>query len=352
MLMNVTASIGALPTNNSQITSFANAEAISGETIRDTILVAEPTCHACPVACKKEVEVTYNGHTIRTESFEYETAWAFGAHSGNDNADSIAYMIWQCNTYGMDTIEMGNCLATYMEVSEKGWNGDTPLAWGDHAHMVQLVEATAKREGVGDVLAEGVARIAGHFGHPEVGMHVRGQSIPAYDPRGLKGMGLGYATSNRGACHLRGYSPASELGVIGLKTDPLAFKGKGELLKILQDIHAFSDSLDLCKFSAFAEGAEEYAEQYSAMLGIPFTMDDVMTTGERIYNLERYYNQLAGEAQGADILPTRFTTEPSTMPGSEGQVCELDEMLAEYYDLRGWDNGHVPEAKLKALDIL
>lgn len=354
MLMNVTASIGALPTKNSQTTSFANAELISGEHIRDTILVEEPTCHACPVACKKEVEVTYNGETIRTESFEYETAWAFGAHCENDNKESIAYMIYQCNAYGMDTIEMGNCLATYMEVSDRGWNGKVPLNWGDHARMVELVKATAHRDGIGEVLAEGVARIASHFGHPEIGMQVRGQSIPAYDPRGLKGMGLGYATSNRGACHLRGYSPASELGVIGLKTDPLAWEGKGELLKILQDIHAFSDSLDLCKFSAFAEGAEEYAAQYAAIVGVEdFTADDVLKTGERIYNLERYYNQLAGEEPGSDKLPARFTTEPSTMPGSEGHVCELDQMLAEYYDKRGWEaNGVVSDAKLKELGIL
>lgn len=354
MLMNVTNSIGALPTKNSQTTAFGDgAEKISGEHIRETILVAEPTCHACPVACKKEVEVEYNGQTIRTESFEYETAWAFGAHSGNDNKESIAYMIWQCNAYGMDTIEMGNCLATYMEVSEKGWNGAVPLNWGDHAHMVELVEKTAKREGIGDVLSGGVKRIAEHFGHPEIGMQVRGQSIPAYDPRGLKGMGLGYATSNRGACHLRGYSPASELGVIGLKTDPLDWKGKGELLKILQDIHAFSDSLDLCKFSAFAEGADEYAAQYASIVGVPnFTADDVMKIGERIYNLERYYNMQAGEAEGSDVLPTRFTTEKSTMPGSEGHVCELDQMLEEYYSLRGWVNGHVPEEKLKELEII
>jgi len=354
MLMNVTASIGALPTKNSQFTSYAFAEEISGEKIRETILVSEPTCHACPVACKKEVEVTYNGETIRTESFEYETAWAFGAHSDNHDRDSIGYMIYLCNKYGMDTIEMGNCLATYMEICDKGWNGTESLAWGDHQHMVKLIKATALREGVGNVLAEGVARIAAHYGHPEVGMTVRGQSIPAYDPRGLKGMGLGYATSNRGACHLRGYSPASELGVIGLKTDPLAWKGKGELLKILQDIHAFSDSLDLCKFSAFAEGAEEYAAQYAAVVGLPnFSPDDVMKTGERIYNLERYYNQLAGEQAGADTLPARFTTEPSTMPGSEGHVCELDLMLEEYYTMRGWEaGGVVSEAKLKELEIL
>ncbi len=354
VLMNITASIGALPTRNSQTTSFALAEEISGEKIRETILVAEPTCHACPVACKKEVEVTYNGEKIRTESFEYETAWAFGAHSGNANRESIAYMIYLCNKYGMDTIEMGNCLATYMEVSQKGWDGQEHLEWGDHQHMVKLVEQTAFRKDLGAVLAEGVTRIAAHYGHPEIAMAVRGQSIPAYDPRGLKGMGLGYATSNRGACHLRGYSPASELGVIGLKTNPLDWKGKGELLKLLQDIHAFSDSLDLCKFSAFAEGPEEYAMQYAAVVGRPeFTANDVLTTGERVYNLERYYNQLAGEQPGSDKLPARFLNEPSTMPGSEGHVCELDLMLEEYYALRGWgSDGVVSNDKLKAVGIL
>jgi len=353
VLMNITASIGALPTRNSQTTSFAGAEKISGEHIRDTILVEEPTCHACPVACKKEVEVEYEGQKVRTESFEYETAWAFGAHSGNDSKESIAFMIQQCNLYGMDTIEMGNCLATYMEACERGWAKEENLAWGDHKHMTELVKKTAYRQGVGNTLAEGVKRIAEHYGHPEIGMQVRGQSIPAYDPRGLKGMGLGYATSNRGACHLRGYSPASELGVIGLKTDPLAWKGKGDLLKLLQDIHAFSDSLDLCKFSAFVEGVEEYAGQYAAIVGIDnFSGDDVLKTGERIYNLERYYNMLAGEEPGSDRLPKRFLEEKSTMPGSMGHVCELDQMLDEYYTARGWKNGVVPDAKLKELQIV
>jgi aldehyde:ferredoxin oxidoreductase len=137
-----------------------------------------------------------------------------------------------------------------------------------------------------------------------------------------------------------------------LKVDPLAWKGKGELAKIFQDVHAFSDSMDLCKFSAFAQGAEEYAQQYSAMVGVPFTADDVLKTGERIYNLERYYNNQAGLGAGSDYLPRRFTHEASTMPGSKGHVCELDDMLVEYYQARGWDNGVVPEAKLKELGIL
>jgi aldehyde:ferredoxin oxidoreductase len=253
----------------------------------------------------------------------------------------------------MDAIESGNILATYMEICQRGWNGKAPLKWGDAAKMMEFITMTAMRQGVGAILAEGVTKIAVHFGHPDVAMAVRGQSIPAYDPRGLKGMGLGYATSNRGACHLRGYSPASELGLIGLKTDPLAWKGKGELLKLLQDLHAFSDSLDLCKFSAFAEGAEEYALQYAAMVGLDnFTADDVLKTGERVWNLERYYNQLAGEPAGSDTLPDRFLKEPSTMKGSEGHVCELDRMLDEYYNLRGWEKTGFPtEAKLKELAI-
>jgi aldehyde:ferredoxin oxidoreductase len=183
-------------------------------------------------------------------------------------------------------------------------------------------------------------------------MSVKGQGIPAYDPRGLKGMGIAYATSNRGACHLRAYTPASELGLIPLRTDPLEWKGKGELTKIFQDLHAFSDSLDLCKFSAFAMGADEYAAQYSAIVGIPFTPDEVMETGERIYNLERYFNNLAGHREGSDYLPKRFTTEPSTMPGSEGHVCELDQMLEEYYAARQWENGVVPQTKLQAMGIV
>ena len=166
-------------------------------------------------------------------------------------------------------------------------------------------------------------------------------------------MGIAYATSNRGACHLRAYTPAVELGTIALTADPLDWKGKGELTKLLQDLHAFSDSLDLCKFSAFAEGAEEYAAQYAAFVGLDeFTVDDVLETGERIYNLERYYNNLAGFREGSDYLPKRFTEEPSTMPGSEGHVCELDLMLEEYYKAREWENGVVPEAKLQKLGIL
>jgi aldehyde:ferredoxin oxidoreductase len=358
VLTNITNSIGAYPTKNSQATAYgANAETLSGEWVKQNILVEDPTCHACPVACKKEVEIKegpWKG--LRMESVEYEPAWSVGANCGNPDANTVAKMIDLANDYGVDAIEVGHPISVWMEASQRGYtNGDGKLAWGDPMGMTEAVRKIAMREGLGNVMAEGAEATAKHFGHPELAMTAKGQGIPAYDPRGLKGMGLGYATSNRGACHLRAYTPAAELGVMpfgSLKVDPLEWKGKGELVMIFQNFHAFSDSMDICKFSAFAQGAEEYAMQYSAMVGVPFTADDVLKTGERIYNLERHYNNLNGFREGSDTLPKRFLTEPSDQAGSKGHVCELDKMLEEYYEKRGWKNGVVPESKLKELEIV
>ncbi|MBI5879771.1 MAG: aldehyde ferredoxin oxidoreductase family protein [Chloroflexi bacterium] len=353
VLMNIDNNIGALPTRNSQTTAFGEkAELISGEWVKEHILVDDPTCHACPVACKKEVDVKEGPFKIHMESVEYEPAWSLGANCDNSDAGSVAFMIDKANDYGYDAIEIGGVLAMYMEATQRGYvkNG-SGLKWGDTHGMVELMRKIAFREGEGDMLADGIEPAAKKLGHPEIAMTVKGQSIPAYDPRGIKGMGLGYATSNRGACHLRGYSPASELGLISFKTDPLAWEGKGALLKLLQDLHAFSDSLDLCKFSAFAEGVEEYAAQYSAVTGVQITADDVLKIGERIYNLERHYNNLIGFGKGSDNLPKRFLEEPSKEKGSMGHVCELPQMLADYNKLRGWDDGVVPESKLKELEI-
>ncbi len=355
VLMNVTNSIGALGTRNSQKTSFGDrAEKISGETVEQTILCGDPTCHACPVACKKEVKIEEGPFAgLKMESVEYEPAWALGANCDNDDIASVAKMIDQCNDLGMDPIELGNVLSMYMEATERGYlkNGDG-LAWGDVPAMVAMTDRIGLREGPeGDLLAEGTFRAAQKLGHEELAMVCKGQAVPAYDPRGLKGMGLGYATSNRGACHLRAYVAAAELGVVGIDADPLAWKGKGELVKTFQDLHAFGDSMDLCKFSAFALGADEYAAQLAVARGEDYTAEDVMRAGERIYNLERHYNNLAGFGAGSDTLPRRFLDEPSTEAGSKGHVSELDDMLAEYYAVRGWEDAVVPDAKLAELEI-
>jgi aldehyde:ferredoxin oxidoreductase len=359
VLTNMTNVIGGYPTKNSQFTAFGDqAELLSGEYVKQNILVDDPTCHACPVACKKEVEVKdgpWKG--LRMESVEYEPAWSVGANCGNSDINTVAKMIDLCNDYGMDAIETGHPLSIWMEATEKGWtNGSGGLKWGDIYGMTDAARKIAFREGFGDVMANGANATAQHFGHPEIAMTAKGQGVPAYDPRGIKGMGLGYATSNRGACHLRGYTPAAEVvgNVLGPSTvaDPLAWKGKGEMNVIFQNVHAVTDCLDVCKFATFAESLDSFAAQYEAITGVPCDAGHLLKVGERVYNLERYYNNLNGFGEGSDTLPDRFTKEASTMPGSMGHVCELDDMLAEYYEKRGWVNGVVPEAKLKELEII
>jgi aldehyde:ferredoxin oxidoreductase len=354
-LMNAANEIGALPTRNSQLSAYDKAELISAEHVNETIKVSDPSCHACPVACKKEVEVREGRWKVRMESLEYESAWALGANCDNPDVSAIAYMIDQCNDYGLDPIEMGNVLSVFMEATQKEYVEEEGLPWGDAEGMSKTIRTIALRQGIGDTLAEGTVRTAEAFGHPEIAMAVKGMAIPAYDPRGLKGKGIGFATSNRGACHLRAYTPAVEMDLMpfhSLKQDPLEWEGKGNLARVFQDIYAVTDSLDLCKFSSFAESMEEYTPQFNAMTGLDYTVEDLLKCGERIYNLERYYNNLNGFREGSDTLPKRFLEEPSTAPGSQGQVCELDKMLEEYYEDRGWVNGVVPESKLKELEII
>jgi len=357
VLMNITSNMGALPVRNGQETSFGErAELLSGEHVKATILVNDPTCHACPVACKKEVEVKEGPFKVHMESVEYEPAWSVGAFCGNDDIAAVAYLIDRANDYGFDAIEIGTVLAMYMEYTQKGYANGDGLGWGDTHGMVEMARKIAFREGVGNILAEGTGKAAKKLGHPELAMACKDQGIPAYDPRGIKGMGIGYATSNRGACHLRGYTPAAEVAgnVLGPApvVDPLAWEGKGNLIMIFQNVHAMTDCLDVCKFSTFSESLDGFAAQFAAITGKPCTADELFKAGERVYNLERHYNNLNGFREGSDTLPKRFLTEPSQFGGSKGHVCELDKMLEEYYRLRGWVDGVVPEAKLKELEII
>jgi len=349
--------VGALPAKNSLNTSFADAEMISGEYVRENILTDDPTCHACPVACKKEFEIVEGKYRSKGESFEYESAWALGANCFTGDTAAVGYMIIQCNRFGMDTIEMGNVLSMTMEATDKGYTNGNGLAWADTDAMVDLIERVAyRKDDFARMLGEGTYRAAAAMGDPDIAMTVKGQAIPAYDPRGIKGMGIGYATSNRGACHLRAYTPAAEIigNVLGPAdlTDRLAWEGKGKLTVIFQNVHTMTDLLDVCKFSTFAESLDDFAAQFSAMTGMEVDANWLLKAGERVYNLERYYNNLAGHGEGSDYLPKRFLELPADGQGSEGSLTELDKMLDEYYAERGWVNGVVPESKLKELEIL
>jgi aldehyde:ferredoxin oxidoreductase len=373
VLMNATEEMSGLPSKNGKYTSTADArndgyggddfdsEKVSGENVRENILVDEPTCHSCPVACKKEVEVDvmHKGEelNVRTESYEYESAWALGPNSGHTERDEIALMLQRCNDYGMDTIETGNMMAMAMEMSEEGKLDDLEtIDWGDSEAIVEMIGRIAEREeGLPDLLAEGPRRVAERRDAHDNTLAVKGQTMAAYDPRCMKGMAIAYATSNRGACHLRGYTPAAEILGIPEKVDPVEWEGKGELTVLFQDMHSISDSFDICKFNAFAEGIEEYVMQYNGMTGLDVGEEELMQAGERIYTLERYYNNLNGFDGSDDDLPGRFVEgHEDAVPGQggvEGSLVELDELKEEYYEVRGWVDGVVPDEKLEELGI-
>ena len=273
VLMNIINEAGGLPAYNGKVSHYEKADEISGEAFREHLLVSEPVCHACPVACKKEVEVKEGRWKVRTESMEYETSWALGAMCGLHDREPMTYMLDQCNDYGLDTIEMGVTLAMAMEASELKLI-DEVVNWGDAEKMSELVQKTAYREGLGDLLSLGAYYAAVKLGNPDIAMSVKGQAIPAYDPRGIQGIGLGYATSNRGGCHLRGYTIASEIAGIPFATDRTITEGKATLLKTFQDLFAFTDSMDVCKFATFSEGAAEFAAQVKGMTGLDISAED------------------------------------------------------------------------------
>jgi aldehyde:ferredoxin oxidoreductase len=372
VLMNVTEEMDGLPTKNGRYSSTGSmaeaegvdidSERVSGETVRENILVDEPTCHSCPVACKKEVEIqtVHKGEemNVRMESFEFESAYALGPNSGHTNLDDSVLMVDRCNDLGMDTIDAGNTMAMAMEMTEDGKFDDIGdgIDWGDSEAMVEMLDRIAHREDeLADHLAEGPNYLEDEFDAGENSLAVKGQTMAAYDPRCMKGMAIGYATSNRGACHLRGYTPAAEILGIPEQVDPHEAEGKGELCATFQNLHAISDSFDICKFNAFAEGIEEYVLQYNGMTGRDVTEEELIEAGERIYTLERYYNNLAGFDGDDDDLPGRFVEgHEDAIPaqgGSEGELAELDLLKDEYYDVRGWVDGVVPDEKLAELGI-
>lgn len=243
-----------------------------------------------------------------------------------------------------------------MELFQRGkLNKDTTgkeLKWGDSDIIVELAQKTGKREGFGNDLAEGSMRLSKKFGAPELSMSVKGQEIPAYDPRGAQGQGLQFSTTNRGGCHVRGYMISPEILGVPEKLDRFSIEKKEVWVKIFQDLTATIDSIGLCLFTSFAIGASEYAALLSTATGINYTADEVMVIGDRIWNLERLFNLKAGFTAKDDTLPPRLIKEPMPEGPSKGYVVQLDKMLPKYYAHRGWDPKGVPtKEKLNQLGI-
>ncbi|GLI47461.1 aldehyde ferredoxin oxidoreductase family protein [Methanoculleus bourgensis] len=347
VLMNIINENYILPTRNFQSGHFSAAENVSGERMADTILTGKMGCQACIIQCGREVEV--EGREMAGP--EYETIWAFGPDCGIDDLNAVSEANALANDLGLDTISTGATIACAMELSEKGYI-DEEIRFGDAEQMVSLVRRIGYREGIGDELAEGSFRFARRHGHPELSMSVKRQELPAYDPRGLQGHGLAYATSVRGGDHVYGYMIAPEVLGSPEKLDPYSSVGKAEWTKTFQDLTAFIDSSGACLFTSFPLGAADYGAVVAAVTGYDINADEVLRIGERIWNMQRVFNLRAGCTREDDTLPPRLLKEPLTEGAPKGRVWEREPLLDEYYSVRGWDReGRPTPEKLRDLGI-
>ncbi len=363
--IDMTNSFGGLPTNNFQFGQFDEAENLNGNAIKDTRMVANKACFACTIACGRVCRLgdSANKYLVNThprnwreagEGPEYEAAWALGADTGVGDLDAVLKANWLCNDLGLDPISMGASLAAAMELYETGVVGDSdvemPLRFGSSEALVRMTEATAYREGFGDEIAEGSKRMGDKFKHPEVFMGTKGQEFPAYDPRGFQGMGVAYATCNRGGCHLRAWTPAIESSG---EVDPHTTDGKSEWVVHEQNRSTAHDNTGACLFVAFGGGPlEALAPCTAAATGVSFTIDDFVRIGERTWNLEKLWNLKAGLTAADDTLPKRLLQDGHKSGPSKGVTVNLNAMLPIYYKERGWnDRGEPSNEKLMELGM-
>lgn len=366
VLMNVINEVGALPTRNHQDVQFEGAKDISAEAMATPRksdgkkqLVTNQACFGCTIACGRISKMDEGHFTIANKpqywgasgGLEYEAAWALGAANGVNDLECLQYATMICNEEGIDPISFGATIGAVMELYEMGVLTKAQIGieapFGSAQALAFLVEETVHGRGFGKEIGQGSKRLTAKYGHPELSMTSKGQEFPAYDGRGIQGIGLAYATSNRGGCHLRGYTIASEVLGIPVKTDPLAHEGKPELVKAFQDATAAFDSSGLCIFTTFAWGLADLAPQLQGAIGEQYTTEELEKIGERIWNMEREFNNRAGLTKADDSLPKRLLTEPAKTGPAKGKVSMLPLMLPKYYEVRGWDSEGRPTAATK-----
>ncbi len=363
--IDLTQSFGGLPAYNFQKGQFEEYENLNGNTIKDTRLITNKACFACTIACGRVCKLgdesekyLVNTHPRNWkeagEGPEYEAAWALGADCGVGDLDAVLKANWLCNDLGLDPISMGASLAAAMELYETGLITDEqvemPLSFGSSEALVRMTEATAYREGLGDDLAEGSKRMSEKFKNPDVFMGVKGQEFPAYDPRGFQGMGIAYASCNRGACHLRAWTPGIESDG---SHDPHSTDGKSEWVAAEQNRTTAHDNTGLCLFIAGAGAPiDAFVPALAAATGVPFTVDEFVKIGERTWNLERLWNMKAGFTRADDNLPKRLLKEAHKEGPSAGVTVDLETMLDQYYEQRGWsEEGFPTKEKLEELGL-
>ena len=370
-VVSFTNDLGILPTRNFQTGGFEGADKINGETFAEKYSVRGATpskaCFACPAGCARLSQVKEKGYEGKGEGPEYESVASLGAVTGVDNLPAIIKAGRICNDMGMDTISTGVTVGCAMELFERGFLPEKDvgyaLKFGDAEGLLDLVQKMATREGFGWIMGEGSYRLADRYDHPEFSMTVKKQELPNYDPRGVKGQGLAFVTNNRGADHCRAEVNCSEIyetTMLGYwspekDVDRHAIKGKAKMTKHYQDYCAWAyDSLGFCYFLLMDTPEQDVVDILESATGVDFGgVDALNKIGERIFTLERLFNLKAGLSAKDDTLPKRFLKEPMPEGPSKGQVFEQDQILPEYYRIRGWDENGVPGPdKLKDLNIL
>ncbi|MBA1342709.1 MAG: Tungsten-containing aldehyde ferredoxin oxidoreductase [ANME-2 cluster archaeon] len=357
VLVNVLNERGAYPVRNFQTGYFPDADKQSGETLAEKYLLGKKACWGCPIGCGRSTSVPDGAFSVtRGEGPEYETIFAFGSDCGITELDAIVKANHLCNELGLDTISTGATIACAMELVE---NGNIPesklhglnLAFGNAGAMVEAVWMTAYRAGIGDDLARGSRSLAEKYGAPELSMTVKGLELPAYDPRAVQGIGLNYATANRGGCHTSGYTISPEILGLPEKLDPHTTEGKAQWVKTFQDFTSVVNSSVVCLFNTFALGLPDYAGMLSCITGWDLSDQELLMIGERVTNLERLILNRYGFDEKDDTLPERLTSEPMPDGPASGQVSQLSLMLPEYYELRGWEHGKPGSEKLRELGL-
>ncbi|WP_333871322.1 aldehyde ferredoxin oxidoreductase family protein [Desulforamulus putei] len=351
---------GVHPVENFRKGKFTGTDTINEEVLRSKYYKKDKACSSCPIACSKLAKVDEGKYQGKfTEGPEYEDVWSFGAQCGNTDLGAVIYAEYLCDAYGLDATSVGNVVGFAMECFEQGALTEEeigyPLRFGDTEAMIKTVEAICQGQGIGKLLAQGVRYASEQIGKgsEKWAMHVKGMELPAYDPRGAFGMGLAYATSDRGGCHLRSWPIAQEV-LAANRMDPFSVEFKAEFIKSEQDLIAVIDSLGLCLFATFALSLKQIVGMLSALTGIQEfnSGEKLMVIGERIYNLTRLFNLREGMAPASDTLPERLLTEQLAEGPAAGQVVPLDIMLKEYYTIRHWDEAGRPlPAKLEELGL-
>ena len=340
-LVNVINLLGMFPINNFQKGFDERAAQVSGEEINEKLTQEHEGCYACPIRCGR---LTKAGSMIG-KGPEYESVWALGPNLGIYDLITVTQANYLCNKYGIDTISCGGSIACAMELQEKGLLKDKSLVFGNGSILKELVKKIALKEDIGAQIGEGSRALSKNYKSEESSIQVKGLELPAYDPRGAIGHALGYATSNRGGCHLTGYMAALEIFAAPKKINRFTMAGKPDLLVLKQNQKAIEDSLVICAFAGWALGLDYYARFMKAITGIEYDVIKLLEIGDRIYNMERLFNIREGLTKKDDTLPLRFLNEPLKEGYSKDHVVPLEKMLEQYYYVRGWDSEGIPKSE-------